>query len=127
MNGELLTPTTVAGMLGINRVTVIRWQELKIMPSAILINGKYRFRKTEIENWIAKGCPNAFKPKPVKEKFVNEDGEIVENVGYYSPASFENSKINNVNPFQNPPLDHPTGSGKVELPPDSVNPFKGVK
>jgi predicted DNA-binding transcriptional regulator AlpA len=127
MNGELLTPTVVAKMLGITRVTVIRWQELGIMPKAILMQGNYRFRKTEVENWIAKGCPSAFKPKPVKEKFVNEDGEIVENVGYYSPANFDNIKINNVNPFKDPPLDHPTGTGKTELPPDSINPRKGVK
>jgi excisionase family DNA binding protein len=56
---ELLKSTEVAQMLSIGTRTLWRWSRSGKMPRPIRIaDGTVRFRRTEILEWIAAGCPH---------------------------------------------------------------------
>ncbi len=49
----LLTVKQVAEMLGVTTSTVWRWRDAKEIPMPIEIGGTLRWRRAEIEKWIA--------------------------------------------------------------------------
>jgi excisionase family DNA binding protein len=55
---ELLKSAEVAQMLSIGTRTLWRWSRSGKMPRPIRIaDGTVRFRRAEIQDWIAAGCP----------------------------------------------------------------------
>lgn len=55
---ELLTTKQVAKMLKAGERSVWRWSHSDRMPAPIRIgNNAVRFRRRDIEDWIADGCP----------------------------------------------------------------------
>jgi excisionase family DNA binding protein len=54
---ELLTTAEVAEMLGAGQRSVWRWAHSGVMPAPVRIGAAVRFRRDEILDWIAEGCP----------------------------------------------------------------------
>ena len=54
---ELLPTAEVAKMLGVGERSVWRWSRSGAMPAPVRIGNAVRFRRREIEEWIANGCP----------------------------------------------------------------------
>jgi excisionase family DNA binding protein len=68
MNQEkLLSPKSVAEMLGVSLQTIYRWSCEKKIPK-IKIYGSLRFRPSDISNWLAQPPPVKKKAKPVEAK-----------------------------------------------------------
>lgn len=58
-NRELLDVGDVARMLSAGKRTVFRWAALGKMPSPVKMGGRFvRWRRADIERWIADGCPH---------------------------------------------------------------------
>lgn len=54
----LLDATTAAGLCGVSRRTWFSWQSCGAIPAAVLRRGRVvRWRREEIEAWVAAGCP----------------------------------------------------------------------
>lgn len=57
---ELMTPAEVAQAFKVDPKTVTRWAKAGKLPAAIrTIGGHRRFRRSDIEVWLAKGAPEA--------------------------------------------------------------------
>jgi len=54
---ELLTAKDVAELLDIGRSTLYRLKSSGKVPRPVKIGGNVRWRRAEIEAWIADGCP----------------------------------------------------------------------
>jgi len=54
---ELLTTNEVARLLGCGARSVWRWSRSGRMPAPVRIGNTVRYRRREIEDWIANGCP----------------------------------------------------------------------
>ena len=54
---ELLTTQQVAELLKAGQRSVWRWSRSGRMPPPVRIANSVRFRRREIEEWIANGCP----------------------------------------------------------------------
>lgn len=54
---ELLTAREVARMIGAGERSVWRWSQSGRMPRPVRIGAAVRFRRADIEQWIAAGCP----------------------------------------------------------------------
>ena len=53
----LLSARELGALLGVNRSTIWTWHSSGRIPLPVKIAGTTRWRKTEIEEWIAAGCP----------------------------------------------------------------------
>ena len=58
----LLTADAVAKLLCVSRLTVFRWRSAGRLPLPVKIGRVVRWRRSEIETWIAQGCPNSRGP-----------------------------------------------------------------
>jgi len=54
---QLLTAKTLAGILSTSVRTVWRYRSSGRLPATVCIAGAIRWRRTDIEQWIAMGCP----------------------------------------------------------------------
>lgn len=54
---ELLTTAQVAKMLEAGERSVWRWSRSGVMPAPVRVGNAVRFRRWEIAEWIAAGCP----------------------------------------------------------------------
>lgn len=54
---ELLTVGEVAKRLRIGQRTVYRWADRGRIPRPLKLGALVRWRQSEIEEWIAAGCP----------------------------------------------------------------------
>ena len=58
---ELMTTTEVAKLISAGERTVWRWSRSGVMPAPLKLSpgrqGAVRFRRAEIMQWIADGCP----------------------------------------------------------------------
>lgn len=54
---SLLTVDETARMLAVRPRTIWRWLSKAIMPEPVRPGGSTRWRRTDIEAWIAGGCP----------------------------------------------------------------------
>jgi excisionase family DNA binding protein len=52
---ELLTPSEVAVMFGVNAKTVARWARAGLIPAIKTLGGHRRFRASEIRDLLAAG------------------------------------------------------------------------
>lgn len=57
---RLLNVTEVAEALGCTTRTVRRWAAEGRMPSPLRIGRTVRWRQSDLESWIANGCPNCW-------------------------------------------------------------------
>lgn len=56
---ELLTAIETAAMLGIGKETFRQWRQMGVVPEPVTtLPGDDRWRRREIMDWIASGCPN---------------------------------------------------------------------
>ena len=55
----VLRPAQLAGVLGLDRGTIYRWARLGALPPPIELKGMRIWRRKEIEDWLAAGCPPA--------------------------------------------------------------------
>ena len=53
----LLSAAELARLLGVSRSTVWTWHSSGKIPLPVRIGGTTRWRRREIEAWIATGCP----------------------------------------------------------------------
>ena len=53
----LLKAEEVAALMAISTRTLWRLVSVDSFPQPVRIGGSVRWRKSEIENWIASGCP----------------------------------------------------------------------
>ena len=58
---ELLTTRQVAKLLGAGQRSVWRWSHSGRMPAPVRVGNAVRYRRGEIERWIADGCPRCDK------------------------------------------------------------------
>ena len=54
---ELLTTKQAAELLACGKRTLTRWVEEGAAPAPVKIRGSVRFRRAELQAWIADGCP----------------------------------------------------------------------
>lgn len=54
---ELIDLRTVAVLLGVSTRTVLRLRDSKQMPQPVRLGSLVRWRRAEILDWIATGCP----------------------------------------------------------------------
>lgn len=54
---ELIPIKEVARMCGISERHTNRLRDRGLMPRPVRLGGSIRWRRTEIEKWIADGCP----------------------------------------------------------------------
>ena len=52
----LIATKTVAALCGVSVRTIQRWTKT-ILPKPIYINGRPRWRRAEIVQWVEDGCP----------------------------------------------------------------------
>lgn len=57
INAELLKIREVARMTSLGRSTIRKHEAMGLFPKHIKINGALRWRRQEVESWIANGCP----------------------------------------------------------------------
>ena len=55
---KLITVEVVAEMLSLNKRSIWRYRNEGLMPQQIRVGGTVRWRLSDIEKWIALGCPN---------------------------------------------------------------------
>jgi excisionase family DNA binding protein len=53
----LLSASTVAELLEVDRATVTRWAASGRLPRSMKIGGARRWARAELEEWVAAGCP----------------------------------------------------------------------
>ena len=53
----LLTTAEAAKLLAVANRTLWRWSRSGLAPSPVTVGGAVRFRRTELLEWIAAGCP----------------------------------------------------------------------
>ena len=54
----LIDTKTVASLCGgVNVRTIQRWVEKGVMPKPIYVNGRPRWQRTKIVQWVEEGCP----------------------------------------------------------------------
>lgn len=58
MDQRLLSVAKVANLLGCSQRGVWRYRDAGRMPAAISLGRLVRWRQTDIEAWIADGCPD---------------------------------------------------------------------
>jgi excisionase family DNA binding protein len=56
--GELLTIEDVAALLKCTHYTVRRKVDARRMPMPLRIDGMVRWRRSDLDQWIADGCPS---------------------------------------------------------------------
>lgn len=60
---ELLTTAEVAELCGLGARTVWRWAHSGRMPAPLKLGdgrqGAVRFRRRDLEEWVARGCPRS--------------------------------------------------------------------
>ncbi len=61
IRAALLDARTVAGLLSCSRRNIYRLSDGGLMPRPIKLGRLTRWRRSEVEDWIAEGCP---KPMP---------------------------------------------------------------
>ena len=66
LTDDLLTIYQTAALLKVSVSTVYNWSERGYMPAAIEFGGRYRWRRSDLEQWAAAGFPHR-QPEP-KEK-----------------------------------------------------------
>ncbi|NMC21743.1 MAG: helix-turn-helix domain-containing protein [Thermogutta sp.] len=54
---ELMPVDDVARLLSVSRRTVWRMRDSGHLPAPVRLGGAIRWRRGDIENWIASGCP----------------------------------------------------------------------
>ena len=57
-NTQLLTAKSLAAMLSTSVRSVWRYRSAGRLPETVNIAGAIRWRRTDIEQWIAIGCPD---------------------------------------------------------------------
>ena len=55
----ILRAVELAGLLGLSRGTISRWLAEGALPKPIELNGMRVWRRVEVEDWLAAGCPLA--------------------------------------------------------------------
>lgn len=58
MNNQLLTAKAVGEMLSLSKRTIFRLDCSGKIPAPVRINFSVRWRQSDIENWVACGCPD---------------------------------------------------------------------
>jgi predicted DNA-binding transcriptional regulator AlpA len=53
----LIDTKTVAALCGVSVRTIQRWVTRATMPNPILVNGRPRWRRAQIVQWVENGCP----------------------------------------------------------------------
>jgi len=59
----LLSVREVAALLGVSTRTVYRLADDDRMPRGLRIGGVLRWRRAELDRWIASGCPDCRSPQ----------------------------------------------------------------
>ena len=59
----LLAAGDVAELLAVSRLTIFRWRAAGRLPPPLKIGRVVRWRRLEIETWLAAGCPTC-RPAP---------------------------------------------------------------
>lgn len=65
--GELLTAKTLAEILSTSVRSIWRYRSSGLLPEPVTIAGAIRWRRSDIEKWIAMGCPNQQESKERKD------------------------------------------------------------
>lgn len=60
-NPRLLTVKEVAAMCGVSGSHIYRMTDRGAMPKPVKLGSASRYRRDEINHWIASGCPNLSK------------------------------------------------------------------
>ena len=55
---KLITVVAVADMLSLTKRSLWRYRNNGLMPKEVRVGGSCRWRLSDIERWIALGCPN---------------------------------------------------------------------
>ncbi len=71
---ELLTTREAAKLLGIGERTLWRHSRSGAAPAPVAIGGAVRYRRTEILDWIAAGCPPVKALTPTLSQRAREKG-----------------------------------------------------
>ena len=53
----LIDTATCAALCGVSTKTIQRWTTAGILPRPRYINGRPRWRRAEIVQWVEEGCP----------------------------------------------------------------------
>jgi excisionase family DNA binding protein len=64
----LFTTSETADFLGIHKNTLYEWTRQNILPKPAIINGRWRFKISDIRQWVASGCPNLENYNPEGKK-----------------------------------------------------------
>lgn len=54
----LLTVKDLAALLNVGKRTIWKWRDGHRLPSPIKVGRVVRWRRADIESWIADGCPS---------------------------------------------------------------------
>ena len=54
----LMTANDLAHMLAVSRLTIWRWRSAGRLPPPLRIGRVVRWKRSEIETWLAAGCPS---------------------------------------------------------------------
>ena len=65
----LIGVQTVADLAGVSTRTIQRWVEEGLMPKPIRVNGRSRWQRAKIDEWVALGCPRrTSRPRRLRSK-----------------------------------------------------------
>ena len=57
-SSPLLSANDLARRLNVSRRSIWRWRSAGKLPAPVVVGRLIRWRRDEIERWIAAGCPN---------------------------------------------------------------------
>ena len=58
VNTSLISAKEVASILSLSKRQVFRLDSMGKIPAPVRVNGAVRWRDSDIQRWIALGCPN---------------------------------------------------------------------
>ena len=65
---ELISRTTAAAILGVTPRTLLRWHDKNFGPKREEVSqGRYRYRKTEVEAWVAEHGQGSHRPRSMSK------------------------------------------------------------
>lgn len=69
MSDQLLTKADLCNILGVSKNTLARYRAKGMLPPEIVFNFQnIRWRKSDIDEWIAMGCPSEKKFMAAKKE-----------------------------------------------------------
>ena len=68
LDKALFTTSETASYLGICKNTLYAWTRQNILPKPLEVNGRMRFRISDIRHWLETGCPRLHTYQPTEPK-----------------------------------------------------------